>query len=44
MALDNFESSLCVIHRIESHEISPGITSKVCLNIGMIQMELKNQA
>lgn len=43
LALDNFESSFCLINRmISSNELPDGITSKICLNIGLIQSELSN--
>jgi tetratricopeptide (TPR) repeat protein len=35
-ALDNYESSLCLINRMVENEVSPEFTGKLCLNIAMI--------
>ena len=36
-ALDNFESSLCVINRLDQAQISHKMVGKICLNIAMIR-------
>ena len=41
-ALDNFESSLCLINRMADQTMPVGVTSKVCLNIAMIQTAVGN--
>lgn len=39
-ALDNFESSLCLINRIEPEGIPSNMVGKICLNIALIRAEL----
>ena len=43
-ALDNFESSLCLINRMVESDLPDGVVSKICLNIALIQTELENHS
>ena len=43
-ALDNFESSLCLINRMVHSDLPDGVVSRICLNIAMIQSELENHS